>query len=99
MKQICVTSDSKIDLLFMRQAYAVICTNCRMPCKNEESMNTTFISIQVGKSYESAREALILNGNFVIAQLKEHDKQHATTLTDSPLVVALNKEVTICNFS
>lgn len=61
-----------------------------LTCTNERKC------LQIGKSYSSAREALLLNGNFVIGQLKAHDSQHSTTLTDSPLVIALKNEVCLC---
>ena len=55
------------------------------------------VVMQVGKSYSSAREALILNGNFVIKQLKECDARQGTSLIDSALVIDLQKEVRVFN--
>ena len=49
----------------------------------------------MGKSYASAREALLLNGKFVIDHLKSVDSKTKALsgLSDTPLVAAIEDEV------
>ena len=53
------------------------------------------LRLQVGKSYASAREALLLNGSFVINQLKAFDARtgQGSSLAESPLTATLQEEV------
>ena len=53
------------------------------------------IGLQIGKSYASAREALLLNSSFVINQLKAFDSRagQGSSLAESPLTATLQEEV------
>lgn len=51
--------------------------------------------MQIGKSYASAREALLLNGSFVMQHLKavEARSRGGSGLSDTPLAAAIEDEV------
>ena len=49
--------------------------------------------LQVGKSYSGPREALRLNGKFVLAHLLEPAKLGDADLASSPFVLGLHQEV------
>ncbi len=53
------------------------------------------MAFQVGKSYSSAREALFLNGTFVVEYLKEVDGKSGGTLglAETPVASAILQEV------
>ena len=51
--------------------------------------------VQVGKSYSGPREALRLNGKFVLAHLLEAAKLGGADLASSAFVLGLHQEV--CN--
>ena len=51
--------------------------------------------LQVGKSYSGPREALRLNGKFVLAHLLEAAKLGGADLASSAFVLGLHQEV--CN--
>ena len=53
----------------------------------------------MGKSYSSAREALFLNGSFVVEYLKEVDAKSSDSqgLAETPAASAILKEVSTCS--
>ena len=51
------------------------------------------IALQVGKSYSGPREALRLNGKFVLAHLLEAAKLGGADLASSAFVLGLHQEV------
>ena len=62
---------------------------CRDCCDCRDTM------VQVGKSYSGPREALRLNGKFVLAHLLEAAKLGGADLASSAFVLGLHQEV--CN--
>lgn len=64
------------------------------PSSTIEEVVARLSRAKVGKGYSSAREALLLNGNFVISHLKAFDSREGNCLAESPLVASLQQEVT-----